>query len=301
MSKAVRLFIVVMLSLSNSIIYAGSFKCGQNLEDSLCWNSPSPPLYMDSTASYIPSHYGMIGPFDRADKIDDAFFPNVDGLYFRSCMEFCRIDTCKSSRAVLAISCPENKVLLSWAEGKARDFANECIGDSGTAIGHMGLPVSSKDICDNYVDRINRYYKDFVSVCDRSGEPSPNEQRGCLIADVWNKGRFHTFVVYKWYDMLSKSYNNVDIQYVTLDVKTGKEYTLDDFVRESDRSAINSILHTFKDIEFSEDQDFVSDVEGCALLEDGLLFYFAPYSMGYLNAIIPYKVLDENNVTIRIE
>ncbi len=70
---------------------------------------------------------------------------------------------------------------------------------------------------------------------------------------------------------------------------------------KANRSAINSILHTFKDVEFSEDKDFVSDIEGCALLEDGLLFYFAPYSMGYLNAIIPYKVLEENNVTIKNE
>ena len=290
-----------MLSLSSSTIYAISFKCDQNVEDSLYWNSPCPPLFMDSTASYIPFHYGMIGPYDRNDRTDSSFFPDVDGLYFRSCMEFCHVDTCKSSRAVLAISCPENKVLLSWVGRKARDFANECIGDSGTDIGFIDLPVSSKMICDYYVDRINWYYKDFVSVCDRQGEPSPNEQHGCLIADVWNKGRFHTFVVYKWYELLSKSYNNVDVQYVTIDAKTGKEYTLDDFVRESDRSAINRILQTFKGVEFAEDKDFVSVIDGCALLEDGLLFYFTPYSMGYLNAIIPYNILDENNVTITIE
>lgn len=60
MSKVVYLFIVVMLLLSNAIIKTGSFKCRQNMED-------------------FPFLYGMIGPYDRAEKIYCTFSPDVDG------------------------------------------------------------------------------------------------------------------------------------------------------------------------------------------------------------------------------
>jgi len=180
------------------------------------------PFYLDSTNSYYPEMHGMINPHAREDIMDASFFPPIPDLYFKSCFEVCPIDCCKAERAVLAISAPDDKkALLSWVARQAQEFAVQSLNDSTASIDVISNPRSSKQICDYYIGKLRSHFKRNTTLCEHC-EGAPNQQFGRMIAPVWSKSDYYTFIVSDWYDYLSCG-NNSRVSYVTVNSQTGKE------------------------------------------------------------------------------
>ena len=272
-----------------------------------------PPYYYDSTASYIPCMYGMIKQNDRVDHLDKTYFPPIPGLYFKSCMESCQKDYCKSKRAVLAISCPKNDKLLRWVSNTACNFTNACLADSSDRISPNHSLKSAKEICDYYIGAVRRSFKKEVSVCDHEAD-LPLEQHGWIIADVWQKGSLHTFLVSGWYDWNSCG-DNSTFSYATVDAATGKGLGYKDLLNPSDEKKLEKLLLKYLRNEVgmwndSEDrvasyskESLLSQMDGCALLQEGLLIYYHPYTIGCgadgeFIAIIPYEALNANGIKL---
>jgi len=274
-----------------------------------------PPYYYDSTASYIPCMYGMIEQHDRKDYLDKSYFPPIPDLYFKSCMESCPRDYCKSKRAVLAISCPKNSQLLRWVSNTACNFINACMTDSLDRISPNHSLNSAKEICDYYIEVARSSFKKEVSVCDHEAN-LPLEQHGWMIADVWHKENYHTFLVSSWYDWSSCG-DNTAFSYVTVDSSTGNGLVYDDFVNQSDEKKLENILLKYLRNEngrWADDnvrvtmyskKSLLSQMDGCALLKEGLIIYYYPYTIGSgadgeFIAIIPYEVLKTNGIKLKI-
>ena len=274
-----------------------------------------PPYYHDSTASYIPDMYGMIAQNAREDHIGKSFFPSIQGLYFNSCMESCHKDYCKSKRAVLAISSPEKAPLLRWVSGMACDFVNGCIDDSLKHISPNNSLKSAKEICDYYIDVARKSFKDVVKVCAHEAD-LPCEQRGRLIADVWQKGNIHTFVVAGWYDWGSCG-DNTAFSYFTVDASTGKVVTYANLIDKSDEDKLDRLLPKYLGngyekwaasadrVKSNSGKKLISQMDGCALLKEGLIIFYLPYSIGCgadgeFTATIPYEVLKGNGIELKV-
>ena len=276
------------------------------------------PFYLDSTNSYYPEMHGMINPHAREDIMDETFFPPVPDLYFKSCFELCPIDGCKAERAVLAISVPHDKTeLLAWVTRKAHEFTVQSINDSSAHIDETNNLSSSKQICDYYIDKIRNHYRAYVSSCLHS-EESPNEQFGRMIAPVWSKGDYYTFIVSDWYDNLSCG-NNSKVSYLTVNSQTGKELMLLDIIEKRYLRPFSNLLlkyltnyngkwldSTFRRNAITVDTGMalIAEIDGCALLNEGLVLYFHPYTIesgaeGQYNAVIPYDEIRNENIQFR--
>lgn len=274
-----------------------------------------PPYYHDSTSSCIPGMYGMIDQYAKEDRIDASFFPSIPDLYFKSCMESCQRDYCKSKRAVLAISCPKKEPLLQWVSDRACAFANGCMGNSLKRVRPNYSLKSAKEICDYYIEAAGSAFKTVVKDCSHEAD-LPCEQFGRLIADVWQKGNLHTFVVTGWYDWSSCG-DNTAVSYVTIDAATGKEFTYASLIGKSDEAKMEKLLLKYlsngnekwpdsaeRVANYSE-ASLLSKMDGCALLKEGLIIYYYPYTIGcgadgQFIAIIPYEVLKDNGIKLKV-
>ena len=52
-----------------------------------------------------------------------------------------------------------------------------------------------------------------------------------------------------------------------------------------------------------QDISYIDNISGIALVEEGVLFYFLPYTIGYgyegqYNVVLPYKQLEENGIQL---
>lgn len=92
----------------------------QTIEDyNASWNRPT---YSHASFGYKYVFFGEVSPWRREPGIDITTLPPIPGLKYRSCSVLCPKDTCFASRAVLALRCPENPVLLDWASSKAATY-----------------------------------------------------------------------------------------------------------------------------------------------------------------------------------
>ncbi len=265
------------------------------------------PLYMDDTASDIPHMYGKIPPFERVDRIDDTYFPAISGLCYQSCLEMCPKDSCEAKRAVLAVNCPDNEVLLRWVSQKACEFTNKCIEDSLRQIRPDLSLTSAMAICEYYINQASLYFKDVVKVSEHDEGYAPIEQRGRFIAEVWHQGQYHTFLVSDWYDQLSCGYNT-DGSYITIDSATGEEIRFADLI-ENERMVLDYLRSHDEAWAVIEGEpgsrgDMLAQMGGCALLKEGLVIYYHPYSIG-IGALgepiftIPYQSLKNSGITLK--
>lgn len=284
-----------------------------------------PPYYMDSTASYYCYQYGTIDPFSRVDSVDFSYFPEIPNLAFKSCLEYCKNDFCRSRRAVLAISCPDEKPLLNWGSRKACEFVTEKCGCYSTPKLQPNMSLKSgKSICDYYINMLGKHYKEYTDVCEHSDKEKNWCQDGRLIAEVWKKGQIHTFIVSDWSLFNDQCGDHTAVSYISVNSSTGKEIKCKDLIRRSDEKKMGDLLLKYVRnqeegwIEVGAEEligvydgktdstgiKLFNEMSGCGLLKEGLIIYYHPYTIGYggngeFFAIIPYNVLKENGIRLK--
>ena len=264
---------------------------------------------LDSLTSY---GVGLIGAFDRDDSDDTLVRHPIPGLYYRSCMDFCAKDTCYSNRIFVALRCPKERVLLDWVADYVAGFTGA--SQEGYTIS-ADKPVARKprmrnarQICDHYVD----LYKKNISgrPCDNDKEchNTPNEQNVLLITDILQTRSFCTFFVHTNFDFLSCGCNyRYDFQ--TIDKNTGKELGINDFVESYDSTAFKAFVAEYYDGIYGKDRLIPGNMRetpftGCALTKEGLMVYYAPYTVGcgadgVVMVQIPYDELAKNGFKLK--
>lgn len=137
-----------LLSLIVLLLLSSSIGLGQNDYDQK-WNLPT-----ISHKSFNP-YFGMLGVYERNTTSDKKEMPAIPGLKYRSCMVVCPIDSCFGQRALIAIRCPDNAVLLDAISGRLCDYSNKIT--HSTAIRKCENPESSATVRSYYIDAIRSY------------------------------------------------------------------------------------------------------------------------------------------------
>lgn len=270
------------------------------------WNTPTFNLsYNDFKYVY----FGKKDPWDRTPGIEPNSIPPIPGIKYRTCYNLCPKDTCYATRTVLAVRCPENKILLKWASQRVAWLIDSGGNESFKKPETYDVPglSSSAEICNYYISQAKK--DNIVQEClgaEDSG--SPNEQYGYLLTDCWETPLYCTFYVATWYDWLSCG-DNTRESYISVNKTTGKVAQLEDLIKSESLPKLEKLLFKYlknyngelwvdcrtniKDIKPS---DILNDRNGCALIKEGLVIYYYPYNIGsgaegQFNAIIPYKEL----------
>jgi len=265
------------------------------------------------STDYKYAFWGKLGYRDRSFQEDTLLFPPIEGLVHGAAYAMCPTDTCFAEYAVLALHCPPIQPLLDWVADTVNTFAHEC------PIGHglhtynnklIDIPAkrlkSDKEICDYYIGKLQHAYDGWR--CNRQGDPgSINEQAGLLIADCWHTGNLYTFYRLDWYDWMSCG-NNVRESWWTVDATSGKLLDFYDFILPDKIDTLASLMMRRLingNSEFILDQSqykpeeytyVINRADGCALIPEGLIFYYYPYNLGsgadgQYEAVIPYEEL----------
>lgn len=271
---------------------------GQDYDQS--WNIP--------TVSHksITPYFGIIGVFERNTTSDKIEIPAIPGLKYRSCMVVCPVDSCYGQRALLALRCPDNTILLDVISGRMCDYSNRIT--HSTAIQKCIKPESSATVRSYYIDAIRSHINKHTE--HKGGQNLPNEQHGILISDCWQSRDYYTFYEATWFDMDSNG-NQTTETYFTVDSKTGKVLRVDDLVAENGRGLMEELLPKYLISESGKHydgnlpepwnlskQELLSKMDGCALIREGLVISYHPMvidaalSGGY-KAVIPYREIQD--------
>ena len=259
-------------------------------------------------------YFGMIDYKDRTVQEDSLLFPPFPGLVHQSVYAMCPKDTCFSEYAVLALRCPPIAPLLNWLSDMVYTFVQECpIGNGLQTYNGKRLNIPKKhfnsadDICNYYMGWLRHAYDKWH--CTGEGDHDTfNEQAGLLIADSWNAANLYTFYRIDWYDAMSCG-NNTQESWWTVDATSGKCLGLEDFIVLEQLDTLASLtmprlvnsngeyyIQQFK-YDPSEYTQILMRADGCALIPEGLIFFFYPYNIGagvdgQYEAIIPYQELN---------
>jgi hypothetical protein len=241
-------------------------------------------------------------------------FPPVPGLTRRMFRVYCRRDTCVVNNGVLALRSPQNKTLVEWMSLRVKDFIEKSlvnvVHDDQPAITILACPhpQTAGGICSFFsvmlkvrLGFLPSYKLEMVVKEGRSVE-----QEGLLLFDCWQAGDLYTFYEATWYDWMSLG-DTTRESYRTIDARTGKELSLEDFVDEKDYLSFARILMKRLTVaagsraaalaDYAPDgSDVLPLLDGCGLVKEGLVVYFYPYTLsagfyGQFNAVIPYQEL----------
>lgn len=261
-------------------------------------------------------NFGRIGYFDRSFKDDTLAFPPIKGLVHKCAYAMCPTDTCFSEYVVLALRCPPVQPLLNWLSDTVHTYLEEFPVGQGLSLAtdkRLSIPKkymkSDKALCNYYINQLQHVYDGWHCTGDDDHDRNViNSQAGLLISDCWNAKGFYTFYILEWADNGGNGYNARE-SYLTRDAATGKALGLQDFVPEDklDRLAalvmprlINGKKEYYIRQVNVEPKDYISILnraDGCALIAEGLIFYYYAYNIGFgcdgqYEAVVPYEELD---------
>ena len=289
------------------------FSCGPKKNNSAVVEDlvyPSEGLF---STDYKYLFFGKIGYTERSFQEDTLVFPPIEGLIHKSAYAFCPTDTCFAEHAVLALRCPPIETLLNWVSDTVNTFAHECpIGNGLLTYNEKELSIPKKHfksadaICDYYTGQLQHAYDNWH--CTGEGDHnSLNEQAGLLIADCWSTGNLYTFYRIDWYDWMSCG-NNARESWWTVDSSTGNLLSLNDLILpEKVDTLADMLMHRLVngggeylirqyDWKPEEYKGVLERANGCALIPEGMVFYYYPYNLGsgadgQYEAVIPYEML----------
>lgn len=221
-------------------------------------------------------------------------------------MVICPVDSCYANRAVIALRCPEERVLLKEVSKRLSGFTNKVTNSSVVKLCEQY--TTSADIRSYYITAIRNFYSNHSK--HQEGVRLPNEQHGILITDCWQTGSYYTFHESTWFDMDSNGYNTTE-SYYTVDSDSGKQLQLEDIIQKEKWGMLDSLLTRFlisetgKHYEPNKEepwnftaQELLERRTGCALIREGLVIYYHPMVIdgalaGGYRAVLPYREIKD--------
>lgn len=249
----------------------------------------------------------MFGNKDNSVKV-----PNLANLYTTKQWAYCKKDSCNSGYYVIGVRCPSNLYLKRWVNTQIWTEMKEDGDKSIPKLSINNPTVSDKQIADFYLRNWKRdydYHLNHQLICERTSTKYPTEQYGLFILDVWKHNDYCTMCVHSWYDMASCG-DNSQTSFYTVNSANGKVLTLRDIIFQKDYPKLEMLLKKKlvfekrqRQVSQLQNQTFLKDIDGIALIKEGLLIYFYPDNIGYgyegqYNIIFPYEQLRENGINL---
>lgn len=214
---------------------------------------------------------------------------------------FCNIDTCLTLHAGLDLSCPDELAAKKWLSNWVCDKMNLYVENFDEYL-ESGLDCTIKKIkIDEETSAIDMqrhyghaFFKLFApffetAVCEKEFGYSGTFSFNLSSEIQYENDDWCTFMLSENWDMCGSCGCTYEYSYITIDKKTGKRLTLDDFVSADEKDAI--IAKAWEKLaeekerygaELSE-EDINTDInlsKQCGYFGNSLIFYFYPYSVG---------------------
>ena len=153
-------------------------------------------------------------------------------------------------------------------------------------------PQNAREILDFGTQVFNMYTQQKRARHPESAYEQIPEGRWCLVAHkVYDKGDQATYMVVVSYDINGSNGCPSQALYWTLDKKTGRLLQSKDIIamyeEEDLKSQLwNAYIEASKERGLDEDmimlepENLLSEVSGCAIINEGILFYYLPYVIG---------------------
>lgn len=263
-----------------TVAFLALMSCNKKSEsNAMAYSLPTFGLEFDTD-----SRYGF--------KDNSVPMPSIEGLSSSYRWAYCHKDSCNTGYYVVGIRCPENKVIRQWVSGRLwEEMKGEEYDKKAPKDMVDNTSISISEVADFYLDQWQTYYDNYLNgplQCEESGAFSyPTEQTGLIITDVWKQGEKITMCEHRWYDMMSNGCPYAT-SYYTIDSSTGKILSLKDLVTEKDipqiekklKAAIAEMKQQRDALPLQEDIDLLDACSGVAIIGEGLLVYYHPYSIG---------------------
>lgn len=252
------------------------------------------------TYDYKYIFFGMPGNYGLYLQQGDKLFPPIPGLrkYYTEVVS--PRDSSVRARFALGLRCPSREsALLKWISRQVYDGVPTFWGEAEDC--ECPAPVTLDDIASFYCESFKRSHRSGLAEAEQEPDLYTSAAAGLLITDCWEGRNLCTFYKAEWNEWIwSKEY------YYTLDTKTGRVLTLDDFVDSSDRERLGrlAILHLEDGSgdrygvpnHYGDGKEVLSHCDCCAQIDEGLILTFprgtfASNAYGQYRAVIPYTEL----------
>lgn len=155
------------------------------------------------------------------------------------------------------------------------------------------VPQNAREILQFGSQVFDLYTQQKRAVKPESAYEQVPEGRWCLVAHkVYDKGEQATYMVVESYDINGSNGCPSKAVYLTFDKKTGRLLLPKDVIAKYDEKDLkNQLWKAYKkerevkgygdefDTEVSPDE-LLTEVDGCAIINEGVLFYYQPYHIG---------------------
>lgn len=153
-------------------------------------------------------------------------------------------------------------------------------------------PQNAREILDFGTQVFNMYTQQKRARKPESAYEQIPEGRWCLVAHkVYDKGDQATYMVVVSYDINGSNGCPSQALYWTLDKKTGRLLQSKDIIAKYDEEDLksqlwNAYIEASKERGYDEDmimlepENLLTEVSGCAIINEGILFYYLPYVIG---------------------
>ena len=153
-------------------------------------------------------------------------------------------------------------------------------------------PQNAREILDFGTQVFNMYTQQKRARKPESAYEQIPEGRWCLVAHkVYDKGDQATYMVVVSYDINGSNGCPSQALYWTLDKKTGRLLQSKDIIAKYDEEDLknqlwDAYIEACKERGYDEDmimlepENLLTEVSGCAIINEGILFYYLPYIIG---------------------
>lgn len=249
------------------------------------------------------------------NKDNTEAVPNVPSLYFAKRWSYCKVDSCNTGYYVIGLRCPSKLLIKKWCSDTIWKVMKKNGYKNIKKLPVYNYLVSDKQIYNYYLDNWKGDYDHYLNqklVCEHLGKfKSPTEQYGLFVLDVWKHKGLYTMCVYDWYDMSSCG-NTGETSFYTISSYSGNVLTTKDIIHNKDKAKLETLLKRKLAWEIyqrgrndKQDISFIDNIDGIALIKEGLLVYFHSYNIGcgaegQYNIVLPYRQLKENNIILKV-
>lgn len=153
-------------------------------------------------------------------------------------------------------------------------------------------PQNAREMLDFGTQVFNMYTQQKRARKPESAYEQIPEGRWCLVAHkVYDKGDQATYMVVVSYDINGSNGCPSQALYWTLDKKTGRLLQSKDIIAKYDEEDLknqlwDAYIEACKERGYDEDmimlepENLLTEVSGCAIINEGILFYYLPYIIG---------------------
>ena len=253
-----------------------------------CGETPDDPVY-------DLYHFGMLERWDGSHYEREIGYPNIPQFVHRSVYAVCPEDSSRVGHFALALRCPPYRPLLKWLSQEVGAFAGGFCHDVTPGDNEFG---SAEEILDFYSSLLSHPGDglDSLEHCHQSG---------LLIADCWSGVHTCTFRRIEW-DEDHGCRGTYRESWQTVDETSGRPLGIDDFIIPGMKDSLAVLMskrlvsdngENYFTLYGTGDYRGVLDrASGLAWIQEGLVIYFHPYSLGCgadggFKAVIPGQEL----------